>query len=164
MIQVMNDCVSFESGLSVPAACQTRLGLLLARVGGALLDVADDRLAEAGVGGREYTTLAVLSDDEPRSQLELAQMLGKAPALMVAVIDDLEGRGLVERTRDPADRRRSRVTLTAAGRRTLKRADTLADAIVAELLPGLSADDRQQLHRLLLGGVRVEAEVGAAAS
>src|SRR6058998_2676888 len=86
IIQPMNDCaVGLSTASPLPVGCQSRLGLLLARVGGVLLDAAEEGLAPSGLDGREYSVLAVLSDDEPRSQQDLAQMLGKAPALMVAV-------------------------------------------------------------------------------
>jgi len=154
----MNDCVEgLSSASGLPVGCQSRLGLLLARLGGALLDAADEGLAAAGLNGREYSVLAVLSDDEPRSQQDLAQMLGKAPALMVAVIDELEQRGLVERTRDASDRRRTRVTLTKAGQKALHHGDELAEAMVAQLLVGLGTDDRAQLHELLRSGLAAQA-------
>jgi DNA-binding MarR family transcriptional regulator len=155
MIQAVND-YGFEAGLGIPEGCRSRLSLLLARLGGALLDVADERLAAAGVGGRDYAALAVLSDDQPRSQLELARLMGKTPALVVVVVDDLERQGLVERTRDPGDRRRSVVKLTAAGRKALERADELADATVAEMLVGLDRADREELLALLQRALAAE--------
>jgi DNA-binding MarR family transcriptional regulator len=162
MIQVMNDLgARVGPGLAIPEGCRSRLSLLLARVGGVLLDLADDTLQVAGIGGREYAALAVLSDDRPRSQLELARLMGKAPALMVAVVDGLEAQGLVERTRDPDDRRRSVVRLTAAGRRTLERADRMADTLVAQLLGGLDDDERQELLAVLQRAVAAEPRAGA---
>ncbi len=129
------------------------MALLLVNVGAALSLLADEQLAAAGVDGREYAILSILESDGPGSQLELARLLGKAPAVVVAAVDALEDRGLVERARDPADRRRSRVTMTAAGAKTLRKADTLADDAVADLLAGLDADELRNLRELLARGV-----------
>jgi MarR family transcriptional regulator, lower aerobic nicotinate degradation pathway regulator len=51
--------------------------------------------------------------------------------------------------RDQRDRRRNVVTLTAAGKRTLKRLDRTVDAAQSALLEPLSPDDRRELRRLL---------------
>ncbi len=146
----------------IPRAGETRMPLLLARAGAFLVDTADELLAPAGVDGRGYQVLAILATDGPGSQLELAKLLGKAPALIVAAIDQLEAQGFVERTRDPADRRRSRVMLTKAGERALARADKLADEAAAELLSGLDAGELAQLHDLLLRGLGVADRTGSA--
>ncbi len=146
----------------IPRAGETRMPLLLARAGAFLVDTADELLAPAGVDGRGYQVLAILATDGPGSQLELAKLLGKAPALIVAAIDQLEAQGFVERTRDPADRRRSRVMLTKAGERTLVKADKLADQAAADLLSGLNGDELAQLHDLLLRGLGVADRTGSA--
>lgn len=62
-------------------------------------------------------------------------LCGLLPAQGVLVVDELERRGLVARQRSEADRRRSVVTLTAAGIETLARADELGERLVAELDP-----------------------------
>jgi DNA-binding MarR family transcriptional regulator len=138
---------------SIPRAAADRVGLLLVNLGAALGEAADRRLAAAGVDGRQYAILSILESDGPGSQQEIARLLGKAPAIVVAAVDALEERGLVERSRDPSDRRRSRVRLTAAGERTLRKADSLADDAVAELLAGLDGDELRQLRDLLTRGL-----------
>jgi MarR family transcriptional regulator, lower aerobic nicotinate degradation pathway regulator len=137
----------------IPLGAGGRPALLLVRIGAVLGEIADEQLAAAGVNGADYGILAVLASDGPGSQQELAELLGKAPGLMVAAIDDLEERGLVARVRDPADRRRSRVTVTAAGEKALRHADQLADQAVADLFPGLGKQERSELGRLLERGV-----------
>jgi DNA-binding MarR family transcriptional regulator len=148
-----DDCV-VAAGHPIPRGCAERLALLLARVGGVITAVGEERLSELGIDARDYSILAILADDDPASQLELAQLLGKAPGGIVAAIDRLEENGLVQRTRDRVDRRRSRVSLTHAGTKFLRRADTLADETAAEVLPGLSAAELAQLHELLVRGLR----------
>jgi DNA-binding MarR family transcriptional regulator len=140
--------------LCIPRGAQGRTALLLVGAGSLLSAIGDDKLAASGLDSREYSILSILDTDGPGSQQELARLLGKAPAIVVAAIDDLEKQGFVTRTRDPADRRRSRVTLTKAGSRALAQADELAEAAVAELLSGLDTDELRQLQDLLARGLR----------
>ena len=142
----------------------TRLALLLVHAGTTLAASAEAHLAPVDLDGRGYSILSIIESDDPGSQQEIARLLGKAPALVVSAIDDLEARGLVERTRDPQDRRRSRVTLTAAGRRTLRRAHQLADEAVAALLPGLDADELDELRALLARGLGLTGATGGVAA
>jgi DNA-binding MarR family transcriptional regulator len=141
----------------IPLGMEGRTAMLLARIGGVIGEVGDERLATVDIDANDYAILAILDTDGPGSQHELAELLGKAPGLLVATIDDLERRKLVERLRDPADRRRSRVALTKAGKRALTRADKVADELIAELFPGLDAAERKQLARLLEDGLRPHA-------
>ena len=67
------------------------------------------------------------------------------------------------RTRDPADRRRLRVTLTKRGSKALSDADELAEAAVAELFTGLDADDLRQLRDLLVRGLEPMIDTGSPA-
>jgi DNA-binding MarR family transcriptional regulator len=151
-----------ESDFCIPRGNETRMPLLLVRAGAYLLETADEILEPVGLDGRGYSILAILHTDGPGSQLELARLLGKAPALVVTAVDDLEAAGLVERTRDPADRRRSRVMLTKKGEAVLAKADKLADEATAALLSGLDADELAQLHDLLLRGLGVADRTGSA--
>src|SRR5690349_6362746 len=96
-----------DGELCIPKAATGRTALLLVNIGTALSEVGDDRLATVGLDAREYAILSILDADGPGSQQELAGLLGKAPAIVVAAVDALESRGLVARTRDPSDRRRS---------------------------------------------------------
>jgi DNA-binding MarR family transcriptional regulator len=138
---------------AIPQGAQGRIAFLLVKVGTVLSDIADARLADSGLDARGYSILAILSVDGPGSQHELAQLIGKAPGVVVAEVDQLEERGFVERNRDPHDRRRSIVTLTAGGRQALERADQLAEATVAELFGGLDRDELSQLSALLVKGL-----------
>ncbi|WCB95601.1 hypothetical protein DSM104299_04350 [Baekduia alba] len=96
----------------------------------------------------QVATLAALEDFGPSSQRDLGTRLRQDPSDLVGVLDDLEGRGLVRRDRDPDDRRRHRVTITAKGRRALAGAERRVVAAEQELLAPLSAAERAELHRL----------------
>jgi MarR family transcriptional regulator, lower aerobic nicotinate degradation pathway regulator len=68
---------------------------------------------------------------------------------MVAVVDELEKAGFVERRRDPRDRRAYSLQATAAGRRVLRRAGEATKRAEEEFLAPLPAADRRRLKRLL---------------
>jgi len=84
------------------------------------------------------------------SQQELGERLGLDPSGLVAVIDDLENAGLLERRRHPSDRRRHAIHLTPNGRRKLARAREVAMEREAELLEPLDEHDAKVLHELLM--------------
>jgi DNA-binding MarR family transcriptional regulator len=134
----------------------SRLALLVYRAGIEVLARGEAALAEVGIDGREYTTLAVLETDRPESQQQLATLMGKAPPVMVQVVDELEEKGLVARRRSQRDRRRSVVEVTDAGREALARADEVADRLITEIFGALTAEERSALHDTLRRGMASE--------
>jgi DNA-binding MarR family transcriptional regulator len=137
----------------VPRATASRLGFLLAALGSRVEELAETPLGELGLSGHDYSVLAILEVDGPGTQHEIARLMNKAPGVIVAAVDQLESKGFVERQRDPADRRRSRVTPTPSGRRALASADKLGDQLVGEVLGGLSAEEIDTVQRLLERGI-----------
>jgi DNA-binding MarR family transcriptional regulator len=108
-----------------------------------------ERLATAGARGYHYRLLAALQEFGPASQARLGRRTSIDRSDVVAALNDLAGRGLVERTADPADRRRNIVTITPAGTAHLQHLDGLLAGVQDELLAALSPAERQQLARLL---------------
>lgn len=99
--------------------------------------------------GYHYRLLATLEQFGPASQAALGRRSDIHLSDMVATVNDLVEHELVERSPDPADRRRNIISLTAAGKRRLRRLEKrLAEAQDALLAP-LSPDERQQLTALL---------------
>jgi DNA-binding MarR family transcriptional regulator len=125
-----------------------RLGLLLKHAQSGFAQRHAARLAPLGVTGRQTAVLIGL-DGDPVSQAELARGLGVDRTTMVALIDELERRGWVERRTDPADRRRNVVELTAAGRGILRHARLASDEAEQEFLAPLSEDDARAFRRIL---------------
>ena len=111
------------------------------------------RVAEAlgsiGLTPASFGVLNVLGARNGAIQQEIGSLMGIDPSTMVALIDDLEGAGLVERRPHPKDRRARAVALTAKGRRRLERGRALAGQVEDEVLGGLPADERRELIRLL---------------
>ena len=85
----------------------------------------------------------------PPSQLELSRRLNLDPTIIVGLLDELEERGLVTRVRDPADRRRHLLELTAAGRKLQPRA-AKSVAVPGARVPRAVERRRSQAARRLL--------------
>jgi DNA-binding MarR family transcriptional regulator len=93
--------------------------------------------------------LSHLAANEGQSQQALSRALGLHRSAVVALVDDLEQRGLAERRRDPHDRRAYTLYLTPAGGEMLADLGRVAEEHEAELLIALSASDRRQLISLM---------------
>ncbi|GAA3199335.1 MarR family winged helix-turn-helix transcriptional regulator [Actinocorallia longicatena] len=127
----------------------SRLGYLLKHAQlrlGALVEAATE---PHGLGGRELAVLAVLAEGRPLSQLEAAERLGVDRTTMVALLDALEAKGVVERRRSPEDRRRNIVELTPGGRDRFHSAETARAAAEREFLAALTPAESTELLRLL---------------
>lgn len=85
----------------------------------------------------------------PASQATLGRRAGLDRSDVVAALNELAGRGLAERTRDPDDHRRNIVTMTPAGATHFERLDGLAADVQDELLAPLSPRERDLLARPL---------------
>ncbi|HLX20689.1 MAG TPA: MarR family transcriptional regulator [Gaiellaceae bacterium] len=109
-----------------------------------------DAFEATGLGIYHYAVLLALDEDSHETQGAIADALGYDRGQMVGILDDLEEKGLVERQRDPADRRRQLVSATPAGRQELKRLRALNAQLDEELFAPLSDDARKQLYELLL--------------
>jgi MarR family transcriptional regulator, lower aerobic nicotinate degradation pathway regulator len=106
-------------------------------------------LAEVGARKWHYALLAVLEDSGPASQAELSRRTGIYRSDMVAVVNELTDRGMVERAPDPEDRRRNVITLTEEGAAHLRRLDTILGTVQDDLLAPLSGAERAELTGLL---------------
>jgi DNA-binding MarR family transcriptional regulator len=125
-------------------------GLLLALLGqDAMRRLRDAHIAH-DLMPRQFQLLGLLDDHGPMGQRELGQAMATDPSILVTLLNPLEADGFVARTRDPADRRRHVVTLTAAGRRQLERAAEAQREAEDAIFAGLSADQRDQLRELLV--------------
>jgi MarR family transcriptional regulator, lower aerobic nicotinate degradation pathway regulator len=108
-----------------------------------------ERLATAGSRGYHYRLLAALREFGPASQAALGRRTAMDRSDVVAALDELAGRGLVERSPDPTDRRRNVITITRPGAAHLRRLDRIAAEVQDELLAPLSRAERRQLIRVL---------------
>jgi MarR family transcriptional regulator, lower aerobic nicotinate degradation pathway regulator len=99
--------------------------------------------------GYHYRLLVTLEEFGPASQAALGRRSGIHLSDMVAAINELAEHKLVQRTPDPADRRRNVISLTTAGKRQLRRLEKRLAETQDELLAPLSPEERQRLTDLL---------------
>jgi DNA-binding MarR family transcriptional regulator len=128
-----------------------RVAFLLTQLGTRMHDRLAERLRPLGLHPRHYGMLGHLAVAEGSSQQALADALGVHRSAMVALVDDLEQRGLAERRRDPADRRAYTLHLTAEGRTRLAELHAIAEDEEEVLLAPLDADERRELVGVLQG-------------
>jgi MarR family transcriptional regulator, lower aerobic nicotinate degradation pathway regulator len=124
--------------------------ILVGRLGHEIKRRAVEELEAAGSSLYDYSVLALLADRPCAAQAAIADTLGLDRSQLVGLLDSLEERGLLERRRDPSDRRRHMVTLTAAGESQLDDLRQLVKHIEDEFLAPLDPASRQLLHALLL--------------
>ena len=105
---------------------------------------------EVGLHPYHHAILAALDEGSRETQGAIADALGYDKGQLVGLLDELEDAGLVVRQRDPADRRRHVVEMTAAGRKSLEHARRISAGLENDFLEPLSEKEREQLHALLL--------------
>jgi DNA-binding MarR family transcriptional regulator len=123
---------------------------LLKRLGFAAKERAMAAYEETGLHPYHHGILILLGEGSRETQGSIADALGYDRGQLVGLLDELEEQGLVERQRDPNDRRRHLVRLTREGKRMLRRLRALSRQIEDEFLAPLSEKERANLHALLL--------------
>ncbi len=107
------------------------------------------RLEPLGYHPREFGLMMVLASRPGITQQELAAVARVDPSSMVALLDELEARGVAERRIDPEDRRRRAVRLTEEGHRQMRTLQREARKAAQEFLAPLTDDERAALNGLL---------------
>ncbi len=110
----------------------------------------ESALAEDGLSLRGYFALVCIEELAGASQQQLADRIRMDRSDLVKLLDQLEGQQFVLRKRDPADRRRHVLSLTAAGRTALERGNRTSRRITDEFFAGLTPAELRTLHGLAL--------------
>ena len=122
---------------------------LLAQVGAHAAARFAERLGPLGLTPAHVGSLRIIAASEGASQQEVATRLGMFPSRLVALVDELQERGLVKRVENARDRRIYSLVLTTEGRELLERIGRVAREHQESLLTSLNTDERDQLASLL---------------
>jgi len=127
----------------------TGLAFLLAQVGAHAAAQFGRRLEVLGLAPPDAGILRKIAADPGISQQALAEHLGVVPSRMVALLDALEQRGMVDRASSPDDRRSYALRLTPRGDQTLKEIGRIAGEHERDLCAALDEKERATLVELL---------------
>jgi DNA-binding MarR family transcriptional regulator len=134
---------------STPAEGSASAAFLLAQIGSHAATRFAERLAPLDFTPAHAGILRIVDKRGPVTQQALAGILGIFPSRLVALVDQLESRGFVERRDHPEDRRSYALHLTEKGRVALQSIGRVAREHQKALLAALTADEQRQLAQFL---------------
>ena len=123
---------------------------MLSTLGRRFRGATERSLAPLGITPVHYGVLAVLAANGPAAQAAVGATFQIDKSSMVVMMDQLEQHALVERRRNPRNRRAYELFLTAEGQRLVLEADRIIAQSEEVLLAPLGTEQRVQLHALLL--------------
>ncbi len=109
----------------------------------------DARARGIGVTRPQWGVLSVLSHNEGINQGGLADILEVEPITLCRMVDRLQDAALIERRRDPGDRRAWNLYLSDEGRARIEELRPLSEEMLAVAMDGVSNDEREVLARAL---------------
>ncbi|WP_414899493.1 MarR family winged helix-turn-helix transcriptional regulator [Sphingomonas flavalba] len=109
----------------------------------------DERARQIGVTRSQWRMLFTLSRNEGANQGALAELIDVEPITLCRMVDRLQDAGLVERRRDPTDRRAWQLYLTEEAHPIVGELHALADALFEECMDDIAAADRERLNETL---------------
>jgi DNA-binding MarR family transcriptional regulator len=133
----------------VNEASALRLGYLLKHAELEFGRLTVEKLEPLGINPREWAALSCLDDERGLSQREIADMLGVDRTTMVSLVDQLQGKGLIRRRRQPDDRRKNTLELTKKGRALEERGGRFIHECEQRFLDQLSDPEVRQLKSTL---------------
>ncbi len=126
-----------------------QVAFLLSQVGALAASKFAERIHPLGLSPSHAGILRLLARSEGLSQRELCEKLSVLPSRLVVLIDQLEGKGLVQRADDPTDRRSYSLRLTAKGQKAMASLSELAREHSDSICAGLDSDEIEHLAKLL---------------
>jgi DNA-binding MarR family transcriptional regulator len=125
------------------------LGFLLSAIGFGTAGGFRAALEPLGLHPQLFAVLRAVAADQGISQQSCGTTLHVAPSRMVALVDELEALGYLERRANPADRRARALFVTPAGEKAVRRAYEAARRYEAVLLAGLGDEEIAALRTTL---------------
>jgi DNA-binding MarR family transcriptional regulator len=117
---------------------------------------AEASMSPGGLRPRHLHALGLLSERGPLTQQAMGELLSLDPSNVVGLLNELEEPGLILRRRDPLDRRRHIVELSALGEDELSAAYLRLGLVEDNLLSALTCEERMTLHHLLVKAVGID--------
>ena len=139
-----------ETASKEPQTLLASSGFLLARLGMESRRRFVRMMGEHKLTTHHFGLLLALGEQGTLPQQHLSWIMGVDPRNAVPIIDELERRKLIERQPNSQDRRRYDVSVTATGRRIMRRLRLAGAELEQEMLKPLNDAERASLHRLLL--------------
>ena len=127
----------------------TGIALLISQLGGRVSTEFARRVAEVGLTPPQVAVLRVVGQNPGLSQRDLADRLGNAPSRVVQLVDELEERGIITRTRSTTDRRNYELTISETAPPEVARVREIVRDHDAALVASLTHDEIAELQRLL---------------
>lgn len=127
----------------------THIGYLLADNSRLARWAFDQQVREIGVTGPQARLLLTLNRRPGENQGFYAEQLEVEPITLCRMVDRLEEAGMIERRRDPADRRAWQLHLTDKSRKVVEKLQRSVDSLVDAMLHGLTFEERSEFERLL---------------
>lgn len=137
-----------DSG-AAPFVVGDSMGFLVNRLGRVFAAALQQRLEPLGLSIGAFPVLLALWAEDGRSQREIAQSLPLDETTLVRTLDRMARDGLVTRARDTADRRRVLIHLTDKARALKEPATAAADAVNAQALAGVEAEEAEAARRIM---------------
>ena len=147
----MSDSTSEASGLYDPneIELQSSLGYYLSKARNVLIDRMDRALAPLDLTSQQIGVIMLLATGQARTPYELSRAMSYDSGSMTRMLDRLEKKGFIARTRSESDRRMVCLTLTAQGQAASQQLPGLGATVLNEQLRGFSAEDLACLIGLL---------------
>lgn len=138
-----------DSGHQERARRPRDLAALMAPLARDLVRAEEPVLKANGLTMWAYAVLLALAAQPARSQAALAAQIGADKTRLIPILDDLQERGFIERSPDPADRRSHLLAATPQGHHASQRTQQEIQRQEDDLLAELTPDDRAALFRAL---------------
>jgi DNA-binding MarR family transcriptional regulator len=123
--------------------------LLLPKVVARVFEVQDRALAAIGLTARQALILLSCDLEEASTAAELAALYGLEASSITRLVDRLEKKRLIERTRSRSDRRKAMLALTRRGKAVLQRAVKIAGPIATATWKGVTEEERKNLIAII---------------
>jgi DNA-binding MarR family transcriptional regulator len=137
------------AGAGLTGRKRTDIAFLVAQLGAYAAERFGERAAALDFTRPQAGLLRLISRQPGLSQQAVARRLGTPPSRLVALVDGLEQRGLIERRRNPGDRRNYALHLTAAGERAMAALSQATLEHEQAISAPLTQAERAQLSKLL---------------